>query len=820
MIELKDLHKSYVIKGKEKVEALKGLTVTFPDKGMVFILGKSGSGKSTLLNVLGGLDTFDSGDLILFHKSSKDFSLPDFNAYRNKYVGFIFQDYNIISNFTVYENVSLAYELKYGIKSDGKEKINDILKKVGMYEFKDRKPNQLSGGQKQRVAIARALVKHPRIILADEPTGALDASNSKEIFNLLQELSKEVLVICVTHDGACAETYADRIVRLKDGRIIGDITRSSSKGKLVDGTKDIYEVGRGLLKVDNLNQMTYADLDAIKEIAKDNEVSSYITYSSQVRLPVDLIASDDSEDMPIGFKETAPEDIQKNINKNATKYNSKNGRIPLKRILEFAWSSLKAGYVRLIFTFLLSIISFTILGLSVELTVYDPSLTFADSIHYFNTKATPVAKQINNSDAMMSTDDFNLLKEEFPNAIPVYKLSNANFNKKNVATYDETSYLKPFSTSVATINSNEELENFGFSFLFGSAPKASDEVVLPDYFIRVFNAYGVTLTDSENKDITYPAGSLSDTSKYESLLKNKKVIISSSRSNPEKYTMKISGVIKTDLTDDDLKVLTNNTVRNDVKISRETIIFNYADANSNEYMNGLEMTLFVAPSFITQTSLSDLGSPSASDESLKNYPIYKVMVPTLNYEEMKDVYHFSDKTYPLTNEEKNLFADSENKVTTKSFIPRSYVAHEVSTKTTSISSITKYILWLSICLSVIASLITMNFIFTSVAFKRQEIGILKGLGSTSRDIFGIFVIEGLIIALANFVVSCALAAIITNSLNSLLMAVSVNLQIVNFGIIEVATIFFLSVVVSIISALIPSYSIANMKPVDAMKRGE
>ena len=179
MIEIRNLHKSYRVKGEKPVEALKGIDIVLPDTGFVFVLGKSGSGKSTLLNVLGGLDSFDEGDLILFGKSAKTFSMRDYNSYRSEYVGFIFQEYNILPHLSVFDNVALALQIQG--REPKAEEIDAILKKVGIFELRDRKPSQLSGGQKQRVAIARALVKKPKVILADEPTGALDNQNTKDI---------------------------------------------------------------------------------------------------------------------------------------------------------------------------------------------------------------------------------------------------------------------------------------------------------------------------------------------------------------------------------------------------------------------------------------------------------------------------------------------------------------------------------------------------------------------------------------------------------------------------------------------------------------
>ena len=221
MLETRELYKVYKPKKGVAVTALNKVSLKFPEKGMVFLLGKSGSGKSTLLNLLGGLDKYDSGEIIIKGVSSKDFDQQHFDSYRNTYVGFIFQEYNVLDEFTVGANIALALELQGKKATD--EEINEILREVDLEGYGSRKPNELSGGQKQRVAIARALVKNPEIIMADEPTGALDSNTGKQVFDTLKKLSQEKLVIIVSHDREFSELYADRIIELADGNVISDM---------------------------------------------------------------------------------------------------------------------------------------------------------------------------------------------------------------------------------------------------------------------------------------------------------------------------------------------------------------------------------------------------------------------------------------------------------------------------------------------------------------------------------------------------------------------------------------------------------------------
>lgn len=221
MLTIKNIYKSYGLKDS-KYSVLKDINLSFRPNEFVAILGPSGSGKTTLLNILGGLDQYDSGDLIINGKSTKKFKDKDWDSYRNKSVGFIFQSYNLISHISILNNVEMCLTLRNTSKSVARKKAIEALERVGLKDHIHKKPNQLSGGQMQRVAIARALVNNPDIILADEPTGALDSKTSTQIMELIKDISKDKLVIMVTHNESLADIYASRIIKLSDGVIISD----------------------------------------------------------------------------------------------------------------------------------------------------------------------------------------------------------------------------------------------------------------------------------------------------------------------------------------------------------------------------------------------------------------------------------------------------------------------------------------------------------------------------------------------------------------------------------------------------------------------
>ena len=259
MLELKNIKKSYKT-GDFVQHALKDVGLKFRKCEFVAILGSSGSGKTTLLNILGGLDRYDSGDLIINNKSTKKFKSVEWDYYRNNCIGFIFQSYNLIGHISVLENVEMALILSGYKKKDRRKKALDALDRVGLKDHAHKKPNQLSGGQMQRVAIARALVNDPEIILADEPTGALDSVTSVQIMDLIKEIAKDKLVIMVTHNPELAKDYANRIIELKDGEILSDSNPVTDKEK----TKEKLKIKKTVLSYFSALKLSFNNIKTKK----------------------------------------------------------------------------------------------------------------------------------------------------------------------------------------------------------------------------------------------------------------------------------------------------------------------------------------------------------------------------------------------------------------------------------------------------------------------------------------------------------------------------------------------------------------------------
>jgi len=366
MLQVKELHKYYKSSKNETFHALKGIHIDFPNTGFVCIVGKSGSGKSTLLNILGGLERYDTGEILIKGKSSAKFSAKEWDSYRNTYLGFIFQDFNIIDSYSIGANIALALELQGVKKSEAVARTKDILKSVEADNLYDRKPNELSGGQKQRIAIARALVKNPEIIIADEPTGNLDSETSVVIMRILKNLSQNRLVIMVTHDTEYAEDYGDRIIELRDGNIIKDegvkaptTSPSKTRQKVQDQQALIaLEPGQPLSQevVNTLNQLIQNHPK--KTIYLTAGVSSALVQHADPSFvsesPAKATSSADSVDAtPAG------------------NFKLIRSRLPFRNSFKMAMSSILSKKFKLIFASLLFVVSIGLFGFSRTVTRFD-----------------------------------------------------------------------------------------------------------------------------------------------------------------------------------------------------------------------------------------------------------------------------------------------------------------------------------------------------------------------------------------------------------------------------------------------------------------
>lgn len=432
MIKFDNLSKIYKTKNNVSINALQNISLSLPKTGMIFLLGKSGSGKSTFLNVLGGLDNFDSGDIFINGKSLKNFSIKELDSYRNTFVGFIFQNYNLLEDFNVKENLELGLNLQR--KTPSNQEISNILEKVGLKDFENRKINQLSGGQKQRVAIARALMKNPNIIIADEPSAALDSKTSIQIFNILKELSKERLVLIVSHDRDFAFKYGDRIIELSDGQIFNDI--SCTENNTIE---------------DNINDINN------KKFVKTE------------------------------YKE---DDIYENANLNLIQSN-----LPLKNAIKIGASAFKNKTSKLIFSIILCSISFVFFIVAYSFACYDKNTALINSYYKSNESFHSVFAYSGDDDTILPFN--NEMVDDFKKSCS-YDIYNVGISGNNTQISLEKNISNSFFKKVyPTILSyyceiDENFLNISNCKLVGNSrlPSNNNEIVLTKYIYSLFNKFG------------------------------------------------------------------------------------------------------------------------------------------------------------------------------------------------------------------------------------------------------------------------------------------------------------------------------------------
>jgi len=534
MLEIRNITKVYRSKTGESVKALDNVSIQFPETGMVFLLGKSGSGKSTLLNVIGGLDSADSGEFIIKGKSSKDFVGSDFDAYRNTFIGFIFQEYNVLDEFSVGANIGLALELQ-GKKATS-EAITSILAQVDLVGYANRKPNELSGGQKQRVAIARALVKDPQIIMADEPTGALDSNTGKQIFDTLKELSKTKLVLIVSHDRDFAEKYADRIIELADGQVIEDVTKHAREAeKISDG---VHRINDHILRIESGYRLTAKDLDMINAYLAQNHGDVLLSGDNRVNEELRSAVGISKEGHSTVFERTKPEeDIEiKSYEKRDSKFIR--SRLPMKNAVKIGASGLKHKKFRLFMTILLSFISFAMFGLASTVAAYENISSATRSMIDSNVRNASVTVTVRHTvdygdgdvshwynDAGINEEDIAYLNAETGlNFVPVYTGSPYAYGggfslNGQMPAYEGTQAFNGQLTGFVDL-SFEQMQKTGFA-LVGEWPDAKGEIVISEFLFRQFKAYGYT-----DGEVTIAKDKLTMDNNAETGIIGKKLILS------------------------------------------------------------------------------------------------------------------------------------------------------------------------------------------------------------------------------------------------------------------------------------------------------
>ena len=905
MLETKELVKIYKPKKGVPVTALDKVTLKFPDKGMDFLLGKSGSGKSTLLNLLGGLDNYNSGEIVIKGVSSKDFKQSHFDSYRNTYVGFIFQEYNVLDEFTVGANIALAIELQNRKASD--EEINAILKEVDLEGFGDRKPNELSGGQKQRVAIARALVKKPEIIMADEPSGALDSTTGKQIFETLKKLSKNKLVIVVSHDREFAEIYADRIIELADGKVISDVELDTDvqniEEKGISFNQNIVEVPCGY-------HLTEQDRIAINEYIDKLKTSVSISVNNVKSNKV--------------FKNT---DQSKIVQHDGSKFKLIKSKLPLKNAFKIGANGLKYKKFRLVITIILSCVAFGLFGLADTFAAYNHIETCTNSLADSNINYLSVAKSKKSEGSdywrtwghKLSEAELHEFKNSTNNSVyGVYKPLDTELSVRgNIDTSVEINkrfdIYSPNISGFATIN-NEILNELGLTVLAGNLPDGSkNEIAISEYIFEIFkkskytdgktndsktgkliyteiSEYGdmvgkTLLINGTDYTVTAVVDTHLDMERYLSLAEEKEeqtnadqiidyvlfsefdyarnysyagvvmlgnghldrmirerkpiaevnegyLDINSNNSYIDaSYVAKLSDIKdqkivwlngeKTELSEDEVIVSADNLGLHEMpeKYQLETGEFDYTAylKDNNEY------TKWIYPynGKGEESKCKIVGYIPPDYEN--NSHIRAVVCDDKTFERLTDgsdkVYNFAVGAMPKDSRElENLVSYCYREDTNVRYQIQNAITFELDSVNEFLEEFAKIFVYIGLGFALFAALMLSNFIAMSISYKKQEIGILRAIGSRSNDVFRIFFSESFIIAMINFVLSAIGVFVVTNIINGIVRnELGILITVLSFTPRQIILLLAVSIFVALVASFFPVKKIASKRPIDAIR---
>lgn len=906
MLETKELVKIYKPKKGIPVTALNKVSLKFPDKGMVFLLGKSGSGKSTLLNVLGGLDNYNDGAIIIKGVSSKDFKQKHFDSYRNTYVGFIFQEYNILDDFTVGANIALAIELQGRKATD--EEINGILKEVDLEGYGNRKPNELSGGQKQRVAIARALVKKPEIIMADEPTGALDSNTGKAIFDTLKKLSREKLVIVVSHDRDFAENYADRIIELADGVVVSDVEYDESYS--VNNDKQELVFNGDIIEIPEEYSLTEADRLKINEYIKE------LKSSAKLKLSIGN-----------SLKKFIPTDSSKIKSEDGSNFKLIKSKLPLKNAFKIGGSGLKHKKFRLVMTILLSCIAFALFGLSDTFGAYNHIETCTNSLYDTGLKyvASAKAKKIGEGvDSYWREFGYHLSEKELSDFKEktgvemhgVYCPQNCDLSVSHhiddSVEMSETEYniFNAYFNGFAEINA-ETVDKMHFEILTGVLPDGSkNEIAISEYIFEIFkrakynngevNKEGkpvfteirqysdmlgkILKIDGVNYTVTAVIDTNLDIERYISLTEKKEnqtkaealvdMVLLSEFDSAVNYSyatliMTGDGFIQNllskrakiaDITEgyihfynDYCSVDSNNLARlgdiSDKKIvwldgaktslqdneiiATSDCVYEHTELNYETAEEKLKLLFGKSREF---TSGQNIFAEGNEYENVEGYKIVGYIINDEANEFSSTVvcsdnlfnkfcegldyyYNFCVGAMPQEkNDIKTLVSYCYSEENTIRYPVQSSVTFELDSINEALKILSKVFLWIGIGFAVFAALMLANFIAISISHKKQEIGILRAIGSRSNDVFRIFFAESFIIAIINFVLSSIGVGVATAVINYVFRnEIGILVTVLSFTVRQVLLILAVSILVAFLASYIPVKKIASKRPIDAIR---
>ncbi len=865
MLKLKNIKKTYV-SGDEKVEALKGINIEFRESEFVSILGQSGCGKTTLLNIIGGLDRYTSGDLIINGKSTKDFKDRDWDAYRNYSVGFVFQSYNLIGHQTVLSNVELALTISGVSRKERKQRAIKALEEVGLKEQIHKKPNQLSGGQMQRVAIARALVNNPDIILADEPTGALDTKTSVQVMEILKKISKDKLIIMVTHNPELAEKYSSRIIKILDGKITDDSDPiEHQKEEKQQDTKKKRTSMKFLtaLRLSLNNLMTKKGRTILTSFAGSIGIigiALILAISTGVQNYIDKVEEDTLSSYPITIEESTVDmsSLMQSMMGDDTESNTENRE-------ERAYSA--------------DIMNDMITTLSNK----KQSNNLKELKKYLDDGNNEITKNSNSIEYGYDLN-INLYRADTDNGIVRVNPStvmNAFGMGHMIEAQNNSAMSSVFGSSMMTntdicfeMRDNQQLLESQYDLVKGNWPKQYNEVVLvlkEDGRIDDYTLYSLGLKDQNELKDKWKAvengekldeNQESTSYSYDELLNLEfKLLLNSdyyqkqnglwiNKEDDEKYlkdkinnaeTVKIVGIIKqneqsavsTSVTSGIgyTKQLKEYVVEksNDAQIvkeqkeNRDVNVFSGLDFPTDDNttsMENLTTEQRLAMSKLTSEEIAQMmetysaNKDASYEKNLQKLGAVDIDTPTSISIYPKD-FEAKDKISKAIDEYNQKQRDDGKEENTISY------TDIVGTMMKSVSQIINtisYVLIAFVAISLVVSSIMIGIItYISVLERTKEIGILRAIGASKKDISRVFNAETLIIGLISGLIGIGITVLLTLPINSMIYAVT-GVKVVTAVPFKAGVVLVLiSMFLTIIAGLIPAKIASKKDPVIALR---
>ena len=853
MLQCKNIMKDYV-SGDEIVHALKGVSLSFREHEFVSILGQSGCGKTTFLNIIGGLDHYTSGDLIINGKSTKDYSDKDWDTYRNHQVGFVFQSYNLIMHQSVLSNVELALTLTGVNKEERRKRAIEALNKVGLSDQIHKKPTQMSGGQMQRVAIARAIVNNPDIILADEPTGALDSTTSVQIMEILKEISKDKLVIMVTHNPQLADEYSSRIIRLKDGSLVSDSNPFNEQEMNVD-TSVLKRPGMSFKMACSLslnNLMTKKARTFLTSFAGSIGIigiALIMSLSHGMQSYIDQMENDTMASYPIEIQANSSDmstlmTTMMGMKKESKEHND--SKIYSRPYVEDVLESLSSSKKNNLSAFKSYIESnkgkeFRKTAKAIE---YDYNLNL--QVYNENTDSGLVQVSPNGLLDKLGMSDMMSLQSQFMDSSAMtndqvwlslpeskklrddeYQLVEGkwptNYNEV-VLEVDENNEITDYALySLGLLDQDELVKNYQ-KILNGETDKISKtnlesysvDDILNLKFRLVLNSdlyqkvNGLWINQSENESYMQDVVSKSPEIKVVGIIKP-------SESTVSQPTM--GGVYYTKAMEEYVTSKTENAqIVQEQKLNPNINIFTQA-----EFASGQKMSM----SNLTNEQMMHLSS--MSQEELMNYmntyneninATYDSNLTKLGVVDYSNPTKISLYASSFDGKEKlgDLIADYNKKQTKSNVITYNDFIGTMLSSVTSVVNIISYVLIAFVSVSLIVSSIMIGIItYISVLERTKEIGILRSIGASKKDITRVFNAETFIIGL----ISGVLGILITLVLNVPISVVVENMtgvsHIAKLPVNGAVFLIFIDLVLTILAGLIPSKIASKKDPVEALR---